>query len=181
MLNSLTDEDPDIRLDAIRHIRSGGDVRSRQAIMSMVHDEEGSVAAEAIKSLGALGGGDSFAILETAARTAGGLRQLAAIRALAAVGTDQAWNTLLSLMPRLGPEGRREIVSAMGKSGFQDRLPAVMASLGDPDWSVRLAGVEAVGRLAPPEILARIRAERLSLESDPLVRRLLESLPAQGA
>jgi HEAT repeat protein len=181
MLNSLTDEDPDIRVEAIRHLRSTEDARSRQAIMSMVHDEDGSVAAEAIKSLGTLGGGDSFAVLETAARTATGLRQVAAIRALSALGTDQAWNTLMALMPKLAAEGRREIVAAMGKSHSPGRLPAVLASLGDPDWSVRLAGIEAACRLAPPEALARVRTERLAVETDMLVRRALESLPAQEA
>jgi epoxyqueuosine reductase len=60
---------------------------------------------------------------------------------------------------------KRNACAVLGNSGSADYLPALAAALADVDPQVRLAAVEALGRLSSPEALAAIR-DRLPFETD---------------
>jgi HEAT repeat protein len=175
VLSALTDEDPDIRVEAIRSLARSGDQGGRSAVRSMVRDESQLVAAEALRALGSFGGADDRAVLRAAAREYTGLRQLVALRALCAGGGGEERDFLSGLFRAVPPEGRREIVGCLGRSGDAAALPLLGEALGDPDWSVRLAAAEALQRSGDRAAAAKLAVSRLETEEDTLVRRALES------
>lgn len=70
---------------------------------------------------------------------------------------------------------KRNACAVLGNSGTADDVPVLAAALEDADKPVRLAAVEALGRLSAPEALAAIR-ERLPFETDADVLRRAASV-----
>jgi epoxyqueuosine reductase len=64
----------------------------------------------------------------------------------------------------------RNVLIAVGNSGDPDLLPAAEARLGDPEPLIRGAAVWAVRRLAPPDIIHKLRLAFLPTEGDMSVR-----------
>jgi HEAT repeat protein len=176
VLSALGDENAGVRIEAIRFLGQAGDRKHDEVIIGMVGDEDDAVAAEALRFLGSAGDRHRDAI-ERAARESGGLKQLAAVRALCAIGGETVMNSLPQLLVAAGPEGKKEILSFLGKSGDGRAIPIILASLDDPDWSVRLAVVDAVRRNGDRSAAALVRERHYPGEKDFLVRRAMESLP----
>lgn len=59
------------------------------------------------------------------------------------------WFTLRQLRAK-NPETRRRAAFKLGASRKRTAVPALAAALGDPDWGVRHAAVEALGRIGDP-------------------------------
>jgi epoxyqueuosine reductase len=65
----------------------------------------------------------------------------------------------------------RNVLIAIGNSGDAALVPAVIIHLDDPSPLVRAMAVWSLGRLAEPEMFARLRATREAVETDPDVYR----------
>lgn len=70
---------------------------------------------------------------------------------------------------------KRNACVVLGNAGSADDVTALAAALADADPPVRMAAVEALGRLSVPEALAAIR-ERLPFETDADVLRRAASV-----
>ncbi len=83
---------------------------------------------------------------------------------------------LVGILPSVPTEGKKEIIGLLGRHPRPDRRKALEDCLADPDWSVRLAATEALGKAGDAQSLARLKAEYYPREKDPMVRRAMESL-----
>lgn len=175
ILTALTDEDPDIRTEAIRHLGNNGGGKYRNAVAAMVSDEDDAVAAEALRSLTAFSGEDPFEILRLSARESSGLKQLAAIRALCSLSGRRVLDAVMQVFPKGSNEVKKEVIRYVGKAGHSDHLQFIINHLEDPDWSIRIAAVEAISSLGDLDAVALLKEKYYPGEADAMVRRAMES------
>ncbi len=180
ILKALTDEDPDIRFEAVRHLGRSGNEKYLKPILAMVDDENDLVGAEALSSLGFFREGPVLQVLEREARRSPGLKQLAAVKALRSLGGEKEVKALTGLLPEAGPEARKEIINFLGDTGEKHHVSVILPCLDDKDWGIRLAAVNALGRLADEEALSLLKEKYYNLERDPLVRRAIEAVIQPG-
>jgi HEAT repeat protein len=180
ILSAFADEDAGMRLEAIRSLGSSGRREFHPAIMAMVRDGDDLVAAEVLKFLGRLATPEALELLTHTARTGGGLRQMAALRALINSPWEGKWDRLTELLPVLPTEGKREVITSLGQGGGRADLGVLLGCVGSPEWSIRLAAVEAIRRLGDPAAVRTVRRDYLPREQDSMVRRAMEALSPAG-
>jgi HEAT repeat protein len=180
IVSALTDEDPDIRQEAVRRLGQSGREQYLEAIMAMVEDENDMVGGEALRALGHFRGEKVFEVLRREAGRPTGLKQLAAVKALCRLDGEKEMEVLTGLLTASDPEIRKEIVGFLGGIGSPGQAGIILPLLDDGDWSVRLAAVEALGRIHDEEIVHLVKDKYYPREKDPLVRQAMESLSRPG-
>ncbi|MCA9597791.1 MAG: HEAT repeat domain-containing protein [Myxococcales bacterium] len=181
---ALSDEEPEVRLAAVRALGRLGGAVATQRLFDLVDDaEEPELSAAAIRALGETGDVRAIGVLRDIARSADGLAAVAAVDALSRTGDPRRIDALIDASSH--PDS--EVVKSALRGLALERDPRAVAHLGaclDHDaWDVRRLAADLLGRIGDGSAMGLLRA-KLSTEGEPLVReavaRALELLEAGG-
>jgi HEAT repeat protein len=194
---SAQETDPDVRAALARAIGPIRDLRALPEMQRLVHDPSYAVAAAAAEAIAALGpqirakdpalalktANDLKQILETRTGDAGSLAlREAVVEAMGSLREPTLLSTFYTLLrPRESTQVRRSALKALGDMRDPNSVDLVINSLDDPDASVRLEAVEALGKVGSFEhAQALYRRLNPAEESDSSVRerawRVLQAL-----
>jgi len=182
---ALADESPAVRIAAARALGASQSPRALEDLERLADDEEPRVRAAALHALGrrALGADPAeepareraLARLEAALADEGSVA-MAAVEALATLGTPRAAQAALRLLEREDPELVKAAVACIGAHGEGAALEELVPLVAHPHWAVR---AEAIGTLAErsvrravPAILRRLEKEQDDFARDAILRGL---------
>lgn len=167
----LNSPEGQVRATVAQALGEVGDVQASRPLISLLQDRDPKVAVSAANSLGRLKAADAAPALLGVLRAGGAEGAGAAARALGDIGAQQAIPALSDalLNEKLGGPVREEAAAALGKLNDAAALPALVASLGDPDDRIRWAAADGLGRLGYAESVPAL-GETLKSDKDPRVR-----------
>lgn len=176
---ALTDEAAPVRRAAARALGNKSDEQTLEALLGASHDTDPAVSAEALRSLGAVGGDCAVARLEESLMSDESLRVLAALKALFLLNPPGLARMIGPVFAHRDPEVVREAVETSGRLCEEKARPLLLRCVEHPSWSVRRASLDMLlnrGIAIPDDILAR----RFEEESEPFVRESLERFGRRG-
>jgi HEAT repeat protein len=162
----LGDREPQVRLAALKLIEQAGDRRFDAAILPLVSDGDLAVSHRAARLMGSsrtLGAFEAILRrLETGPERSGSISKEE--HRCTCGGPEQPTGTLLSALTSLDPgraephliryladrrlPGRETAAQMLGRCRSERARQALVASLGDPGWTIREAAATALGDLA---------------------------------
>lgn len=144
----LPDLSPDAQVDLLDALGDRGDLAARPAVLEMLDSQEKAVRAAALRALGGLGDESDVPLLAKNAATGSDLEKNAARQTLSRLRSPGVNEAIVSTMAEAEPEVRVVLLEVLAARNAKDAFPTVLASVEDPDPSVRLAAIEALRFLA---------------------------------
>ena len=152
----LPDLSPDGQVDLLDALGDRQDVAARPAVLEMLQSQEEAVRAAALGALGGLGEESDVPLLAGKAAAGSDLEKNAARRTLGRLRRGSVNAAIVSTMAEGKPEVRVVLLGVLAARNAKDSFPTVLASVEDPDPSVRLAAIEALRFLADENDTAAI-------------------------
>ncbi|MEY2981910.1 MAG: hypothetical protein RL562_2137 [Planctomycetota bacterium] len=163
----VRDENPSLRLAAVRVLRAGGDAADLGALRAATEDADALVAVEAVEAVGARGDGDAVELLERLFTRAPGPVAAAALRALYARAdgdADAVQRAMGAATAHQTWEARAAGLDLLAGAGAEQAFPVILAAFQDKIWQVRAAAYRAAGavrtRRSVESLITRIGDER---------------------
>lgn len=163
----VRDENPSLRLAAVRLLRAGGEAADLGALRAATQDVDPLVAVEAVDAVGARGDDDSLVLLEQLFTRAQGPVAAAALRALhrrADGDADAVQRAMGAATAHQAWEARVAGLDLLAETGAERAFPVVLGAYEDKVWQVRAAAYRAAAgvrtRRAVESLIARIGDER---------------------
>ena len=184
---SLSDPSTAVRLAAVSAVRETGDRDALPALRQRFGNEPETNVREAIAlALGSMGDRDSLPLLVAALRDAAnpeGVRT-AALTGLETIGGKPAIDALVEALTNpaatLKDETQVRMIAALGRFKAKAALPAIEARLGHANPAVRVAAVEALGKIGDLKAVAPRLRGTLKDSSADVRKAALAGLAALG-
>lgn len=134
-----------------------GDATARTAILELASaSKEGQVRADAISTLGSLGGVADLPLLIKTMSTASGPEQAAARQSLVQLKGDAINKSLVSEMKSAAPNVKGALIEILATRRASSEAPALIAATMDDNAQVRSAAMSALGQIGGPEQIAQM-------------------------
>jgi len=163
----VRDENPSLRLAAVRLLRAGGDAADLGALRAAAEDADILVAVEAVGAIGARGDDESVELLERLFTRAPGPVAAAALRALYSRGAgsaDAVQRAMGAATAHQTWEARAAGLDLLAEAGADSAFPVILGAFDDRVWQVRAAAYRAAStvrtRRAVEALIARMGDER---------------------
>lgn len=170
--NLIDSPDPLVRESALKIAGYFGYANCVEQVLRCCRDEDEAVRRAALDGLSSFDDPRALPLLFNALERESPTLRAVAAAALSRVPTEAAIDALARALRDPDPWVRYAALRSLGTLADERMSPAVLRLLhDDPAPQVRLAAVEAIGRLRPPEALAQLRA-LVQLEPELLERAL---------
>jgi hypothetical protein len=163
----VRDENPSLRLAAVRVLRAGGDAADLGALRAATGDADALVAVEAVEAVGVRGDDESVELLERLFTRAPGPVAAAALRALyarAGGDADAVQRAMGAATAHQTWEARAAGLDLLASAGAEQAFPVILGAFDDKVWQVRAAAYRAAAsvrtRRAVESLITRIGDER---------------------
>jgi HEAT repeat protein len=145
---------PDAQVGLLGALADRGDATARPAVLDLLDGSPAEVRAAAIRALGALGDTrDVPRLTKLLGAAATDKDAVAAITRLHGEGINAA---LCAEMKTATPVQRVKLLNLLVARHAIDTVPALLDAAKDANANVRVAALEALGRLAGPELVAKL-------------------------
>jgi HEAT repeat protein len=182
LIMALADENLRVRAAAARALGAFRSERVVDVLLVAARDSDPWVVAEALRSLGSVGGPRAGLTLATAAGASSSPIAIAALQSLFRLNPSSLAEAVSRAMSHVDPEVVREALVTSMRLPVEAALPLLREALKHRFWHVRLAAAETVAKRGISLPQEEVR-DRVQQENEPLVRealaRLLESLRAR--
>ncbi|MFX1554537.1 MAG: HEAT repeat domain-containing protein, partial [Promethearchaeota archaeon] len=160
LLAALQDKDVEVRWAAARALRQIGDPTATEALIAALRDSDSDVRRIAAQALGQIGG-PMVAEPLIAALQDEDVRD-AAVEALGRIHALQSAELLTIILQddKRNVYTRQAAAEALGRIGNPDSVKPLITFLADQDESIRLAAIEALGRIGAPAVRSLITSLR---------------------
>jgi HEAT repeat protein len=146
-INALTSFASAGQIAVIDAVRWRKESAARPVVLSALAGGDGSVRVAALRALGTIGTAQDVGPLARLAAEKSGDEKEAARLALVQLPGKEINSTLVSALSSVGPEERRELITALAGRRATEARSSVSRYLADPSPSVRVAALEALGVL----------------------------------
>lgn len=182
---ALSDVEPQVRAAAAAALGASGAPEAVIGLLGRLDDSAVEVKESVIRALARLGDSRAVVPLVSKIEDSRPVIRRAVARALGDLGDRRAVSALVLALRDSDSSVRGRAIEALGEIGDASVVPSISAVLSEDSASdVRLAAIDALGRLATPEATARLidAFGRLTDERDALVQALSrvgkEAVPA---
>jgi len=190
LLDALnTAKEPSVRTRIVSSLANFKDVAAIVAKLNSIAGDDSSYRARAaaLQALGRLKAPNALATLDAAvaADSPDGFLRNAALRSMGPLGDDKAVPLLLQWSAPGKPiDSRNAAISSLARlqKDNKDITNQIASYLGEPRFSIRMAGVFALGARgdasAIPALEALLKSDDLNIEMAPMIKRQIASLKA---
>jgi len=179
---ALADESPAVRIAAARALGASRSPRAPEDLERLADDEHPQVRAAALRALGGRAAGAdpgarerALVLLESALGDEGAVA-IAAVEALAVLGTPRAAEAARRLLAHGDPELVKAAVACIGAHGQPPVLEELVPLVAHPHWAVRAEAIHTLAERsvtrAVPAILRRLEKEQDDFARDAILRAL---------
>ncbi|HVR73102.1 MAG TPA: HEAT repeat domain-containing protein [Planctomycetota bacterium] len=148
---------PERQVQVLKALAARGDAAALPAVLESARGSPASVRAAAIGALRSLGDASAVPVLLDAAAASGGkeAEELAAtahstLEEIGGKGVDEA---IAGMLEKGDKRLRPLVIELVGRRGIASAVPALKKAAGDPDESIRLAAIQALGMASKVEDL----------------------------
>jgi HEAT repeat protein len=149
--------EPDAQVGLLGALAGRGDVAAKPAVLDLLKAAQGDVRSAAIRALGSLG--DKEDVPKLVVFLADDKDEKDAADALTHLHGDGINAALCVQLKAAAPAVRVRLLKLLVARHAVDSVPILLAASKDDDAKVRAAALEALGKLAGPELIAKLARE----------------------
>ncbi len=144
---------PETQVEVLRALTARGDRVASAAVAGLTKSEHEAVRITALKALSSLGDTSSVAILAAAAAGGNRAEQDAARASLALLPGNDINGAIVKKLASSSPSVRAELLRALAARSADETAKDVLKLANDPDTNVRKAALEALRKIAGPDLV----------------------------